>query len=89
MGEIVLTSESYRISKIVYKTRAKVFSEFKEGDVIRFETVLTNTTKYSGGGGNMAADIRTVNITQGLSVWKSQSQLVNLLKTAFELTEVE
>jgi hypothetical protein len=83
--KIELYSPQVRIKSIKKKTKAKVFEQFEEGDVIHFHMTLRNTTNW--GRGNYATDIVTVNETKGLSVSKSQSNLLNIL-LAFELEEV-
>jgi hypothetical protein len=83
--KIELYSPEVRIKAIKKKTQAKVFKDFEVGDVLHFSMVLRNTTNW--GKGNYATDITTHNVTKGLSVVKTQSNLLNVL-LAFELEEV-
>jgi hypothetical protein len=83
--KIELFSPDVRIKAIKKKTKAKVFEQFEEGDVLHFSMVMRNTSNY--GRGNYATDITTHNVTKGLSVVKTQSNLLNVLQ-AFELEEV-
>jgi hypothetical protein len=83
--KIELFSPEVRIKAIKTKTKAKVFEQFEEGDVLQFSMILRNTTNW--GRGNYATHIVTHNRTKGLTVVKSQSNLLNVLQ-AFELEEV-
>lgn len=86
--KIELTSQKVRIKSIKKKTQAQVFKEFEAGDVLEFSLLLRNTSN-SYRGGNYATDVTTVNVTKGLVVTKSQSELLNVINRAFELEEVE
>ena len=83
--KIELFGPKVRIKAIKTKTKAKVFEKFEAGDVLQFSMVLRNTTNW--GRGNYATNITTHNKTQGTSVVKSQSNLLNILDN-FELEEV-
>lgn len=84
MTRITLASKPHRIKKVLKSTKAKVFSEFREGDLLTFSTNLKNNTGASGGG-NYATGVTIRNLTQGLVVTKYQSELVNLLDRLYEL----
>lgn len=87
MSRIKMTSKPYRITKILKPTKARVFVDFKVGDVLQFSTDMRNHSGASGGG-NYASDVTTHNITQGKSVVKYMAELINLLGRAYELEEV-
>jgi len=88
MGDIVMISPNYRIARIVKKTRAKLFGEMREGDLIRFKSRLHHAGSASGGG-VYATYITVENVTQGTSTTQSQSIITNILRNSFELELVE
>lgn len=81
---IKLTSDIYKITKIKKKTNAKGFKDFKVGDLIQFNTEIKDKSRASGNG-VYATYIETNNLTQNISILKSQSQLANILSRNFEI----
>jgi hypothetical protein len=78
----VFLTGTYRIKRVKAKTKARIFENMQEGDIIAFSLTLKNTT---GSRGNYATDIVVRNLTRGEVVHKTQSELVNILGRAFEL----
>jgi hypothetical protein len=87
MNKIKLTSVAYKIARIKKKTRARVFEDFREGDIIRFVMLIEHAGRASGGG-CYASTVTVENVTQGTSVAKTQSELTNLLRVIFEIEPV-
>jgi len=85
---IVLKSSPYRVTKINVKTRANMFKNVKVGDTLVFSTELEYTSGASGGG-NYATYIFVSNLTRGEYTYKSQSELISILRRVFELEEVK
>lgn len=71
---ITLTSPVYEIVDIQRRTKAETMKDWKKGDLIRFSTVMEAMSGASGGG-VYASMFSAENLTQGTSVFKSQTQL--------------
>ncbi|MFD1270643.1 hypothetical protein ACFQ3Y_24850 [Paenibacillus motobuensis] len=78
---IVLNSEVYVISEIKRKTRAKVFEDWRVGDRVQFSTEMRRNSSYST---VYASMFTAINLTQGTEITKSQTELVNVLRS-FEI----
>lgn len=80
-----LTSAIYRVTAIKKATKAKLFADIREGDLLRFSMELGDPGR---GRGLYASYVTVENLTQGTSDdSKSQSQVAPLLAN-FELAEV-
>ncbi|MCY9760395.1 hypothetical protein M5X06_12780 [Paenibacillus alvei] len=71
---ITLTSPVYEIVDIQRRTKADTMKDWRQGDRIRFSTVMKSVGGASGGG-VYASMYGAENLTQGTSVFKSQTQL--------------
>lgn len=85
---VELRSRPHVVSEIKAKTRAEMFKNVKVGDVLVFSTELSYKSGASGGG-TYATYIRVDNLTSGEHSYKSQSELVGILRRLFELKEAE
>jgi hypothetical protein len=81
---VELRSKPHKVTKIKAKTNAKMFKDVKEGDLLCFSMELKHKASASGGG-VYASYVRVENVTQGASVYKSQSELTNILSRVYEL----
>lgn len=71
---IALTSPVYEIVEVRRQTKAETMRDWRQGDRIRFSTVMKAMAGASGGG-VYASMYSAKNLTQGTSVYKSQTQL--------------
>lgn len=85
---IDLQSELYEVVEIKKKTGAELFKNVKVGDRLRFSMEIEHTGRASGGG-VFASSVYILNVTQDRGAWKTQSQLVNILKNNFEIKQVQ
>lgn len=85
MADLTMKSNIVRVSKIVKKTRAKMFEDFQVGDEIR----LSVEAETVGGnrGRSYAVDVLIENITQNRRAYKTFNQLSVL--NNFEFEDVE
>lgn len=81
---IKLCSMPHKVTEIKTKTRAEMFKNIQINDVLVFSTELSYQSGASGGG-CYATYVRVDNITRGEHTYKSQSELVGILKRVFEL----
>lgn len=65
MSEIELVSPTFKVTRIIKKTRAKLFADIREGDVIRFSSTLQYAGRSSRGA--YASYVTVVNVTQRTS----------------------
>ncbi|MCG7407720.1 hypothetical protein MH117_09815 [Paenibacillus sp. ACRRX] len=72
--KIALASPVYEIIDIKRRTKAETMRDWRQGDRIRFSTVMKAMAGASGGG-VYASMYCAANLTQGTSVYKSQTQL--------------
>lgn len=79
----MILSNTFKITKVKAKTKARLFKDVKEGDVLTFSMSIENTTS---GRGNYATTIDVVK-SGGSIEWFSQSELSNVLNRCFELEE--
>jgi len=84
--QIIMKSKNIKIVKILRKTKASMFKDLKENDIITFELSLKRAGR-SWDTGTYASYIKITNITTCEYVYKSSNQLSNILN-AFELEEV-
>lgn len=86
---ITLASDIYVITEIKRKTRAKGFENWRVGDEIRFSTIMMRVGKASGGG-VYASRFTVENITQGIKITKSQSEMAQMFNAygPFEIRKV-
>ena len=85
---IEMKSPVLKVVKVIKKTSAKVFSKVDPGDSL----VLSITLEHQGGASNgvyasmVKVDVIKYNGEPSLCVWKSMSQLANILEN-FDLKE--
>jgi len=83
--DITLKSEELKISKIVTKTKAKMFVNLKVGDSIK----LSIAVQYAGSNkGTYASYIRVDNLKNGEVTYKSFNQ-INMILNCFEFINKE
>lgn len=87
MNEIQLVSATYKVTRIVKKTRAKLFADIREGDLIRFKSALEYAGRSSRG--CYASYITVENVTQGTSADKYISEATSTLRSCFEIEITE
>jgi len=83
--EIKLESKKYKINKKLKVTKAKMFKDCFESDILQFSIYL----KDPGRGRNLYATYVFIeNITRNISVYKTLSELEKILKNfEFEIVE--
>lgn len=84
--EIIMKSKKIRIIKINRKTKAQMFKNLKENDLIIFELSLKRVGGHYSGG-PYASYIKITNLKTNEYTYKSSNELSNILN-AFELEEV-
>ncbi|MFW5434322.1 hypothetical protein [Paenibacillus apiarius] len=73
-NQIVLTSPVYEIVDVQKRTSAAIMKDWRQGEQIRFSTVMKAMSGASGSG-VYASTFTAENLTQGTRVSKSQTQL--------------
>lgn len=84
--QIVMRSKKVKIIKINRKTKAQMFRNLKENDLITFELPLKRSGR-SYDTGTYASYIKITNLATNECTYKSSNELSNILD-AFELEEV-
>lgn len=84
--EIIMKSKKIRIIKINRKTKAQMFKNLKEGNLILFELSLKRSGR-SYDTGTYASYIKITNLETNEFTYKSSNELSHILD-AFELEEV-
>ena len=85
---IPLKSTPYKVIEIKAKTKAHFFEKVVVGDILEFEMEVEHTGRASRGG-TYASDVLITNVTTGKRVWKTQSQLTNILSRSFAIEPCE
>lgn len=84
--EIIMKSQKIKITKIHRKTKAQMFKNLKEDDLIVFELSLKRSGR-SYDTGTYASYIKITNLSTKECTYKSSNELSHILN-AFELEEV-
>ncbi len=81
---IVMESKTLRVSKILKKSSAKMFSDLKVGDTIKFSV---NLERAGGNGGTYANYIKAEHLESGNTNHSSFNQMPSII-SRFEFEEV-
>ena len=84
--QIIMKSKKIKVTEIKRKTKAQMFKNLKENDLIIFELSLKRSGR-SYDTGTYASYIKITNLSTNESTYKSSNELSNILN-AFELEEV-
>lgn len=85
-SQIMMKSKKIKIVKIKRKTKAKMFKDLNEDDLIIFELSIKRVGGHYSGG-PYASYIKVTNLKTNECTYKSSNELSNILN-AFELEEV-
>ena len=81
---IVMESKTLRVSKILKKSSAKMFSDLKVGDTIKFSVDLERAGGYRG---TYATYIKAEHLESGNTNYSSFNQMLSIV-SSFEFEEV-
>lgn len=80
---------TFRVAKVLKRTKAAGYDELKEGDIIELEAPVKNLSQRgTGGGGCYAQDIIMYCAAKGITVTRSFNQTANTLNKFFVLEEL-
>lgn len=83
----MVLSIKIKITKIIKKTSAKALKDIQEGDTLKINLCLLNTTHYKSG--NYVSGVEVYNCTQNIGCEMSKNVFVSLLfDKIFEWKEI-